>query len=487
MTTETKDPRLTRSHMILNARAEQIRLNLLAVAGGRPYINARLSRLPYESDVSWGGSATRRPSEKRFSTAVGNGGAGRKDRAFLVNDAGRIANKINQFVLSNEVKRLNANPVFLADTTRTGTPINAFMSRVSEIITAARWCWISVDRDSQQKDAQGQPVVRSVAAKEASGDRVFWSVWNPNEVVDWHFDRNGILLWLITEQIVFQNEDVTKEPETKIVRTIWKQGAGVRLWLNKDRMIAKEEPFSTTLNEVGFIPVGNPSADAWWFDDVEAVQAAILNMESAHTENLFQTAFPQMIIPDGMLQNVMQQMKFTSDASMELIRGLNYPIIEPLEAAGLTRYLMPAAGDYNAIPTQITRLRAALREIVGLALQSPSDTRQVSSADAKSWDHLDSEQVLKERAQILEEAETKAVELSKRLDNTFASYQPSYEKNFDVRDLNTELDALLKINDTTLSKAAGKEIQRAIVEVLDRLTGLPADRKKAVMDAIMAE
>ena len=47
---------LTRRHAILDARAEQLQYNLLAVAGGRPYVAARLWRAPNESDLSWTGT-----------------------------------------------------------------------------------------------------------------------------------------------------------------------------------------------------------------------------------------------------------------------------------------------------------------------------------------------------------------------------------------------------------------------------------------------
>lgn len=99
---DNTDPRLSRSHIIHAARVDQIRLNLEAVAGGRPYITARLSRLPFESDASWSG---------RNSV---QGDQGRIDRAFLINYASRIAAKINQFVFSTEVRRANADPRFIA-------------------------------------------------------------------------------------------------------------------------------------------------------------------------------------------------------------------------------------------------------------------------------------------------------------------------------------------------------------------------------------
>ena len=294
------DERLSRSHIIHAERANQIGLNRLALAGGRPYIDARLSRLPYESDTSWTGTARE---------------GGRASRAFLINYAARIAAKINQYVFSTEVQRPNADPRFLADTTRTGMTITALMAHVSELVTALRWCWISVDRNSLPRDAQGQPVRRSVAAKEASGDRVFWTVWAPNEVVDWHFDQSGKLIWVITEQSVYDNSDFTKPAGSRQVRTIWQKGGGVRLWLNEKNRekIDLEEPFTTTLDDVGFVPVGTPSATPWWFDDVERVLAALLNLDSVHGENLYQTVFPQLVLPDGMLQTVMDALKISGD------------------------------------------------------------------------------------------------------------------------------------------------------------------------------
>ncbi|MDD5677468.1 MAG: hypothetical protein PHW60_05675 [Kiritimatiellae bacterium] len=470
---DNADPRLSRSHIIHSARADQIRLNLQAIAGGRPYITARLSRLPFESDASWSG----RNSVK--------GDQGRIDRAFLINYASRIAAKINQFVFSTEVRRTNADPRFIADATRTGVSITGFMARASELVTAARWCWISVDRDSLPRDAQGNPVQRSVADKEASGDRVYWSLWEPQEVVDWNFDASGKLRFVITEQSVYDNSDFTRPAVIRPVRTIWQRGGGVRLWLNPDdRKIAKEEAFTSTLDEVAFVPVGTLSAAPWWFDDVENVQASLLNLDSVHGENLFQTVFPQLVLPDGMLQTLMDALKISGEGVMEMVRGLRYPIFEPLEANGQTRYLTPNATDLKAIPDEILRRRRELFEIVGLAMKQNENSRQVESAEAKAWDHLDPEAVLKERAVLLEESETKAVGLSKRLDSTFPEYTPIYGKTFNVRDVAEEMATLLDIGKLTLPDEGKKEVQRAGVGILDRVFKIPEARKQKIMAEI---
>ena len=79
---DNKDPRLARSHIINAGRLKQLRLNQLAVNGGSAYIAQRLSRLPFESDVSWSGISKKDQTE------------GRQFRAFLINYAVRICAKI---------------------------------------------------------------------------------------------------------------------------------------------------------------------------------------------------------------------------------------------------------------------------------------------------------------------------------------------------------------------------------------------------------
>jgi len=206
--------------------------------------------------------------------------------------------------------------------------------------------------------AGGQPVRRSVAAKEASGDRVFWTVWAPNEVVDWHFDQSGKLIWVITEQSVYDNSDFTQPAGSRQVRTIWQKGGGVRLWLNEKNRekIDLEEPFTTTLDDVGFVPVGTPSATPWWFDDVERVLAALLNLDSVHGENLYQTVFPQLVLPDGMLQTVMDALKISGDydgdgkQDLRLYHETTGTWIMRLSAAGYALVRVKGFGGSGYVP-----------------------------------------------------------------------------------------------------------------------------------------
>ena len=81
---------LSREHKVLAARKGALGTNLLAYHGGSPYINARLSRFPAESDTDFLGDAV--------TKAIG-----RKDHAFLKNYARRVAHKVAQYVFSQPI------------------------------------------------------------------------------------------------------------------------------------------------------------------------------------------------------------------------------------------------------------------------------------------------------------------------------------------------------------------------------------------------
>ncbi len=54
-----------RSHPVIQARCAQLALNLLALHGGRPYIEARLSRYAGESKAEWEGATRRTAARSR--------------------------------------------------------------------------------------------------------------------------------------------------------------------------------------------------------------------------------------------------------------------------------------------------------------------------------------------------------------------------------------------------------------------------------------
>lgn len=489
------DIRATRKHKILQQRQKQLAYNLMVRYGGDPYIDARLTRHPCESDASWSGTVgTSSLKETKWSSnwykGDSGGVIGRKDRAFLLNYASRIVTKINQYVFGQDVQRDGIDQSFALDVTKTGLSIGSFMEEVSAVLTCGGWCWVGVDRAALPVDPQtGQPTQRSIAQREADGDRVWWSLWEPTEVVDWRFDGDGNLERLITQQVHYDNSNLMQEPTEQKIRTIWEPGRGQRLWINKedDTKIDRIQSFTIGAKVVPFICLGVPSSAPHWMDDVERVQASLLNLESAHHENLIQSVFPQLVLPHNIIEDIMRLCEIEGmegyQRALEMVRGLSYPILEPGESKGVSRYLTPASGDLEAIPKEILRRRKELMDIVGLAMQD-NDSKAAKSADSKAWDNLDPSTTLRKRAILLEEAENKLIALSKKLDSTFGEYEPEYPRQFDIPNAAQDVATLVQLGNLNLPDAGQREILKASMKVLGSIVSIPKDRMQDVMEQI---
>lgn len=482
----TEDHRLKRQHKILVNREEQLHKNLLVAAGGQPYINEALSRMPSESDMSWlgdiqalqGAQALRNPKPGRTDIIP------RRKRAHLINYAKRIINKINQFVFSQDIVREGVDEDFLLDATITGQSLDGFMESASSEFTHQGWCWLQVDKSGATVDsATGEGSVKSMA--DTAGDRIFYKLWEPLDVLDWSFSEDGMLKWLITQEVIYVNDDPTVKAFSQILYTIWTRGGGTRIWMKADSEteIEEEEDFTISAQIVPFVLLGVPSSDPHWFDEVERVQASILNLDSSNNENLTKAAFPQFVIPAGMIEQVERSTDRTYDEALEIVRGLDHPFIETPEDAGLTRIISPVASDLLAIPTEITRLRKELFEIVGLAMNN-KETRQVMSAESKAWDNLDPQATLRARSISLEEAETKCVAIAVQLDTTFKTYNPIYPRQFDLVSIGDNLAAILDIEQGGGSETMIREIAKMKVSILDKIQKLPEDKKAQIMKEI---
>lgn len=457
-----------RENPVYKDRAQQIYLNSLAVSGGRPYIDARLVRSPNESDISWTG--------KNSST---NLGSGRKDRAVYINDAGRISQKINSYIFSELTERETSDPDFIADVTKSGLSINQYFYDVSESLTTAGWVWLCVDKGAPQIDPQtGEAMIRSVA--EARNDRVYWSYYPALSVPDWSFDSNGNLKWLITEDKLYDNSDPTKEGRYLKTRTLWESnplGATYKQFVETRKGINVINYGSISLPYIPFILVGNICSKPCWFDDVELINAQLMNLDSLHTENLIRTVFPQLVIGSQMLENIETKLVERSGSSngsriielvREVVRGLDNPIIESSDENGITRFIVPGASDLDAIPTEIKRKRNLLFDSVGLSLFN-KETRQIQTAESKAFDHLDTEHTLRTRVNKLEEAEVKLIKLSKALDNNFNTWEPKWNRSFSVPDIKESVDALQKISSLITDESQRDAYKTALNSLLKNL------------------
>jgi len=465
---------LTRTHQIYDGRKAQLTRNLLAWRGGKPYIDVALTRYPCESDASWVGDATR-------------GVVGRAGRTSYINYAGRIVAKINQYVFGQDVARNGIGEEFQDDATKSGMSITTLMEEACALLTVGGWCWLHADRGAPEIDPETMaPRPRSLAERERAGDRVFWQLWGPLDVVDWHFGADGDLAWLITEQKTYNNSDVETKPIEERLRTVWKRGSVRRIWYEGEK-IRLDEEFPLSIERVPFVPLGIPSALPWWYDDVERIQGGLLNLESTHLESLAAAVFPQLVVPADMVSNLMGLLKVEGPdgmrMAMEMVRGLNYPILEPTESSGLTRYIMPDQGNLKVLPDEVMRRRRELFEVVGLAMAN-KETAQIASAESKAWDHLDPAAVMRSRAARLEEAERKMVDLSRELDSTFPEYEAVYPKTFAMVDFASDIKAVVELDQAVTASSLRRELERVKAKLVAQRFGVPPERMDEIGEEI---
>lgn len=421
-----------RKHPFYTKRMPQLNLNRLANAGGRDYIDTRLWRAPNETDTQWFGDKD-------------EGIVGRKERTALVNDAQRITAKIRQYIFKKPVGRNGVDDGFSKNCGGDNTSLDEFMGEVCDALTTGQWCWIQVDSTATRVDESGKPVAQTLENK----PRVFWRLWHSCAVPDWYIDEQGVIRWLIVRTKLLINDNPLVEAKTVALSTLfWIDGEDGKVHVTEEVDGSDLPNFRLRVNEVlpdldriPFVLVGKPSPEAWWYDDVENIQAQILNYDSMHNETLTDAVYPQLVVPMGLLNTLETDISLDKAGAKkliilqrELIKGRKNPFYEQSEEKGTTRYIQPNSGDLKMVVEEQDRKRKMLFDMCGLALFN-RETRLVQTAESKSFDQLDTNATLGNRASVLEEAERCAVDLSVYFDPQFKKYEPEYNRNFDVVDV----------------------------------------------------
>ena len=450
------------------ARKDQLSINMLCLEGGRPYVNARLSRFAGETQIDWIGG--QRPD--------GSCSTGRLQQTHAFPHLGRIAGKVNQYVFQVPPKREGADEDVIKDITRDGKSVNDLMRTVSDYVFAGKWCWIGVDAPARKENGEQY----TQAEKEAKKIRPYWQVYNALDVLDWKFDETGELLWLKSQRIEYDDVLPTSQPKPYRVISLWLRGTVIEYKVieKKDRRYSGNKKITVEKTEieltndkgqpmtsVPFVLVGDPSAKPIAFDDLESINRTIMDLGSVDRANIFNSVYAQLTLPASLMTR-MQSDSYTSNADEigKLVIGMKYPIL--LEKEDPTpQYIMPDASSLKVIPERLTELKRDLFQVVGLALEQES--RQVASAEAKAWDFLDVSAVMKSRAEMLQDAETKAVALSQEWDSGYQVWEPVYNTDFDIGNFKDEIAAIVSAGNMNLPESVIKMLVKKLVDRTDRI------------------
>lgn len=471
----------TRCHAYYRKRRAQMVRNRLAVLGGRDYIDARLWRAPNETDAQWLGDAD-------------DGIVGRRDRTALVNDAQRIASKIQQYIFKRPIDRKGADEAFLANVS-VGQGVTEFMKGVCNAVTTQGWCWLQADRAPYALDGTGAVVPRTLADRAP----VRWRLWEAVDVPDWCMDPSGALQWLVTRSVAYLNDDPFREAKAVAISTLYRLVDGrVRVTEEADAEIPgldlRTDAEIPGLDRIPFIVVGRPSPDAWWFDDAEMLQAQALNLDSNHFETLVETLYPQLVAPMSLLNTLDVNLSIEKMGGRELIalqreliKGRKNPFYETAEDKGVTRYLLPPSDGVKLLPEECARKRNLLFDMAGLALFN-RETRQIQTAEAKAFDQMDTNATLGNRALMLQDAEKRLVALSRYFDPSFREYEPVYPAKFDVVDaaaMSQAIQVVVNLPQATLGMR--KICLRSSLKLLQEMgavEGADYDEAMAEIDAL---
>lgn len=467
-----------------HTRKTQIQINLLGLEGGRQYVNTRLSRFAGETEIDWIGG--KRPD--------GSVSTGRLQQTHAFPYLGRIASKINQYVFNVPPARADADQEIVKDITRDGQSVNDIMREVSSLSFACGWCWVGIDAPARKDDGTQY----SQAEKEEKKIRPYWSVYNPLDVMDWHFDERGELAWIKTRRISYDDSIPTTNPTQKQVITLWEKGKATEFWVEKSpdlrfttgmrvKIRKVEIPLTDSkgkaMTVVPFVLAGTPSSKSVPFDDLESINRTIMDLGSVDRANFFNTNYPQLVLPASLLQRSVQDGYAKNAADVgKLILGFKYPIMLDKDDPE-PKYLTPNASNLKEGSERVSSLKRELFEVVGLALEQGS--RQVASAEAKAWDFLDVASVMSARAELLEEVEVKILKIMQAWDKSFEPWEPKYNRDFDLGNFKDEIAALIMAGNTPMPVELSRELLKKLVDRLDRIgSSIGEEAKIAIMKAI---
>jgi len=457
-------------HRDYEVRLDKLTLNTLALHGGRPYIDARLTRFAGESSIDWSGTSGF-SSQFRFDTNS-NYVEGRKSRAYLVNNAARIAEKIRQYVFARRPERkeaTKANTEMIADITRQGDSLNAFMGDVLRNLVATKWCWIGVDAPQ----VEGQ-----ISLKDAEGGKIrpYWRLYSATDVVDWHMDDTGKISWLLTEGTKWDNSNPFEQSTVMPVRRLWTPGRMIEYTLEVpesggQRKVTDTQVFEIDFDEVPFVLCGEVAPQPHWFDDVEDIQHAILDLESSIDTLMHKVVFAQMILPSSVGNDPTGENQGTDLAQrVEAIVGLSNAILEGPEDKGITRFIGPDAGAMGKMQEELGRKTAVLFDTVGLHLNFTKNFSE--SADSKHFDHLDPQAVLRNYAQQIAECERKAWEMTAKWDKNVAVINPAYSDKFRVSNIYEDFKSLVLAANMDLPDSVMRLVNRAATDTVLEISNL---------------
>jgi len=412
----------------------------------------------------------------------------RIQRAYYFNLPRKIARIITHYVMSTRPDRQGADPDLCEDWSRTGLRVDEVMRQFSTAMNIFGTAWMGVDMPAF--------VGRKTKADEIREKlRPYCVAINPLSVHDWCYGSDGELDWVLAAEQEYDNSDPFQEAKEIQKRKLWTRDSLITVSQSQDGT-QKVDLFEHNLGVVPFIRQvetdGYGLCANHWFEDVVRITDAILNNESEAQMNVIKQMFGLLVVSDSFASNARRDedgesngeaKKPGGDDSLSSTIARTVAIIERPEDKGISRYISPAGVENATIRAENADLRKILFDTIGLA--NTKDTKAVESAESKMWDFQNVEQYMRNRADMLEQAEQEAWSLMQLWQPSIQVPEVSYNRNFAMLDLKDAVTTLLELSSFNIeSEKFQKEVGKTAVGFLNRLRQMSQGKKEEIEQEI---
>lgn len=423
--------------------------------GGRSWFDQNIFRYVKEGD-------------KEFDARVG--------RAYRFNHTREVVDLVGKYLFRRPALRSKEAPkevaAFWERATRKGESIDEFMRQVS--VKASIYGRVGVVIDSSVDDE----VVTKADAKR-SGKSVYAYTVAPQQLLDYSFDENGRLNWVLIEEIVRDDADpLDSTGELDSQYRLWTKNEWMLFVLGSKRAGQRSRPVELAErgeHGLGVVPVvlvddSASSSDKWkaksMIDDIAYLDRATANYLSNLDAIIQDQTFSQLAMPaQGILPGTDE---YTQLVDMGTKRIFLYD-----GEAGQPFYLSPDVKQAQLIIEAVNKIIAEIYHSVGLAGERTKQDNAVgidnSSGVAKAYDFERVNALLTSKADALEVAEDAMNLIVAKwagADESKAQGLVSYPDDFDTRGLADELDLAAKLQLITAPDGVRREQMRSVIEKL---------------------
>ncbi|MCL2874767.1 MAG: hypothetical protein FWF12_00435 [Betaproteobacteria bacterium] len=448
----TIDPTEESEQSVLPQTDEQKRLKAL-IARRHPEYEKKIKHWKFLEDTYEGGRDWFEENTFRYIKEGEQEFSERVMRCYRFNHSREVVDLINKYLFKQNITRSEDAPesvrTFWKRATKSGLSITEFMRQASKRTSMQGRIGIVVDTTAPSGE------MLSKADEKAAGVRTYAYSVGPEQLLDYSFDKDGELNWVIVRECV--------RDDTDPFMSSGEQSDRYRLWTKEGWQLFEERKQGRKKvvikvdegeYDIGVVPViladhvinDNEYESPAMIDDIAYLDRAVANYLSNLDAIIQDQTFSQLAMP---AQNVLPgEDKFTKMLEM----GTKRVFLYDGEGGATPFYLNPDVKQAELIVTVINKIIGEIYHTVGLAGERTKQDNAVgidnSSGVAKAYDFERVNALLAAKADSLETIENKIAHLvalwngeEVRSDDDIVSYPD----NFDTRGLYDEFDIAARL------------------------------------------